>query len=177
MSKFFWLFRFSLICFVKNHFILWKVVKFSLNDIMVIITTTKLNYTRWYECSHMVINPLWKVKAINLPFFKFVNWLQRMKTIKLCRSKSGNTKPTNAYWKISLGHTFTPNGITQVFKTNRRIPSNLTIMWELREFGSDQMKLDNVVLKLTDKEYQNKCVCVCERNLIMWYVSVANFWK
>lgn len=116
---------------------------------MVIITTTKLNYTRWYECS--------------LPFFKFVNWLQRMKTIKLCRSKSGNTKPTNAYWKIRLGHTFTPNGITQVFKTNCRIPSNLTIMWELREFGSDQMKLDNVVLKLTDIEYQNKCVCVCEK--------------
>ena len=146
MSKFFWLFRFSLICFVKNHL---SYEKFSLNDIMVIITTTKLNYTRWYECSHMVINPLWKVKVINLPFFKFVNWLQRMKTIKLCRSKSGNTKPTNAYWKISLGHTFTPNGITQVFKTNRRISSNLTIMWELREFGSDQMKLDNVVLKLT----------------------------
>lgn len=23
------------------------------------------------------------------------------------------------------------------------------------------MKLDNVVLKLTDIEYQNKCVCVC----------------
>ena len=142
---------------------------------MVIITTTKLNYTRWYECSHMVINPLWKVKVINLPFFKFVNWLQRMKTIKLCRSKSGNTKPTNAYWKIRLGHTFTPNGIRQVFKTNCRIPSNLTIMWELREFGSDQMKLDNVVLKLTDIEYQNKCVCVCVRNLIMWYVSVASF--
>ena len=130
---------------------------------MVIITTTKLNYTRWYECNHKVINPLWKVKVINLPFFKFVNWLQRMKTIKLCRSKSGNTKPTNAYWKIRLGHTFTPNGITQVFKTNRRISSNLTIMWELREFGSDQMKLDNVVLKLTDIEYQNKCVCVCEK--------------
>lgn len=35
-------------------------------------------------------------------------------------------------------------------------------MWELREFGSDQMKLDNVVLKLTDIEYQNKCVCVWE---------------
>lgn len=25
------------------------------------------------------------------------------------------------------------------------------------------MKLDNVVLKLTDIEYQNKCVCVCEK--------------
>lgn len=141
---------------------------------MVIITTTKLNYTRWYECSHMVINPLWKVKVINLPFFKFVNWLQRMKTIKLCRSKSGNTKPTNAYWKIRLGHTFTPNGITQVFKTNRRIPSNLTIMWELREFWIRSNETRQRRIK-TDWHRIPEQVCVCVRNLIMWYVSVASF--